>query len=339
MGHAQAMFLFVATVLEQLVLALEHLSQGDVHNARFGLMLTDNALELFFHQIAKDKADQLKDYPSMRVGYPHLTALNKACGRSFEAKVKFARLDAKLSEEAARTINILHEFRNEVYHVGLQHEAILPNLALFYFDVACEYMGRYGFHSALWWSSSQKLPERAKTYFHPDGLMPGRREDFSDCCRALAKACGHEPATTIAALADHMEQVIDNQDTCIDVAADGVYEGQQKTRDKAVIDCQSWHLAFSEKGRVFAEQRGWKGSLSQFLEWAGNNYPFGFKGDPVGSWRKQVAKLRARKNPHAALEHYHSFMTETSDLREAVEETAARAEVEIDDAIDRTRGG
>lgn len=100
----------------------------------------------------------------MREEYPHLAALNKAVGRSFEAKVKFARLEAKLSEEAARTINVLHEFRNEVYHVGLQHQAILPNLALFYFDVACEYMGSYGCHS-LWWSLSQKLPGRAKKIF------------------------------------------------------------------------------------------------------------------------------------------------------------------------------
>jgi hypothetical protein len=35
------MLLFLAAVLEQLDLALEHVSKRDVHNARFGLMLTD----------------------------------------------------------------------------------------------------------------------------------------------------------------------------------------------------------------------------------------------------------------------------------------------------------
>jgi hypothetical protein len=54
------MLLFLASVLEQLDLALEHISKSDVHNARFGVMLTDNAIELVLHQIAKDQASKLK---------------------------------------------------------------------------------------------------------------------------------------------------------------------------------------------------------------------------------------------------------------------------------------
>jgi len=49
------MIMFLAGVLEQLDLALEHIAKGDDHNARFGLMMTDNALELVLHQITKDK--------------------------------------------------------------------------------------------------------------------------------------------------------------------------------------------------------------------------------------------------------------------------------------------
>ena len=63
------MLLFLATVLEQLDLALEHVSKRDVHNARFGLMLTDNAVELVLHQIAKDQAAELKVYSSLRKEY------------------------------------------------------------------------------------------------------------------------------------------------------------------------------------------------------------------------------------------------------------------------------
>jgi hypothetical protein len=56
------MLLFLASVLEQLDLAQEHVLGRDVHNARFGLMLTDNALELILHQIAKDHASERKGY-------------------------------------------------------------------------------------------------------------------------------------------------------------------------------------------------------------------------------------------------------------------------------------
>src|ERR1700677_4138028 len=93
------MLLFLATVLEQLDLALEHVVKGDVHNARFGLMLTDNALELVLHQIAKDKKSDLKSYAWRNEIYPQQAALDKALGRSFGDKVNFARLIAKMPEE------------------------------------------------------------------------------------------------------------------------------------------------------------------------------------------------------------------------------------------------
>ena len=82
------MLLFLASVLEQLDLALEHISKGDIHNARFGVMLTDNAVELVLHQIAKDRASKLKMYSYRREEYPHQAMLNKALGRAFDAKVK-----------------------------------------------------------------------------------------------------------------------------------------------------------------------------------------------------------------------------------------------------------
>ena len=149
--------------------------------------------------------------------------------------MKFARLEGSLGDETAQTLRIMHEFRNEVYHVGLQHESILPHLALFYFDTACGYLGSYK-PMGLGWGSNQKLPERAKKYFHGAGFFPGSREDFENGCLTLARQCGHDPAETIMALADHMDEVIDHQDTCIDIIAGGAYQGQQTTRDKAVIN-------------------------------------------------------------------------------------------------------
>src|SRR5215469_6768341 len=83
--HGRRMVPFLATVLEQLDLALEHISKGDIHNARFGVMLTDNAIELVFHQIAKDKAFKVKMYSYGREEYQHQAALNNALGRAFDA--------------------------------------------------------------------------------------------------------------------------------------------------------------------------------------------------------------------------------------------------------------
>jgi hypothetical protein len=331
------MLLFLATVLEQLDLALEHVSKRDVHNARFGLMLIDNAMELVLHQIAKDKALKIKIFGYSQEKYSHQAALDKALGRSFESKVKFARLEENITVEAAHTINIMHGFRNEVYHVGLQHESILPSIAIFYFEATCEYIGAYK-PFGLRWGSGQRLPERAKKYFHGDLSFPGEEGDFGNGCADLAQRCGHAAAETIRELAEHMDEVIDEQDTYIGVVAGGVYKGQQTTRDEAVISCQTWPLAFSEAGKTFATKHHWKGNRLQLVEWLSNNYPLGFRADPVASWEKQAAKLRSQKNPHAALAHYHSFMTETANLREAIEQATSQVEAEIDAAINRRRG-
>jgi hypothetical protein len=128
------------------------------------------------------------------------------------------------------------------------------------------------------------------------------------------------------------------QNIYIDIVARGVYEGQQRTRDKAVRDSQAWPLAFSEEGKAFVRGRAWTGGVAQFVEWLAETYPFKFRSDPIPSWRRRIAKLRADRNPHAVLRHYHSFMLETTKLRGAIMESAGAAEAEIEVAVDRFRG-
>jgi hypothetical protein len=337
MVHRFKMILFLASVLEQLDLALEHIAKGDVHNARFGLMLTDNALELVLHQIARDKSSELKSFTFLRKEYRHQDALSKALGRNFDAKVKFAKVEGGLSDEIAQTITILHGYRNEVYHVGLRHEEILPALATFYFDTTCGYLGGYK-PASLAWNSNQRLPERAKKYFRGDATFPGGSDKFPNGCAALRKACNHDTKSTITALADGMDEVIYQQNICIDVIAGGVYVGQQTSRDEAVVSTQAWRLAFSDEGKQFAFSKGWSGNALQLVEWLGQNYPHKLRSDPIPSWKKQAARLRSNNNPHNALSNYQSFMTSTADIREALEESAAAAEREIDAAIDGARG-
>lgn len=123
--------MFLASVLDQMDLALEHIQRGSVHDARFGLMLTDKAIELAMHELAKNKHSELKTSWYLREKYQHTKELEEAMGRVFEAKLKFAKLEGLLTDEQARTVALMHDFRNELYHVGLQHEAILPALSRF----------------------------------------------------------------------------------------------------------------------------------------------------------------------------------------------------------------
>src|SRR4051794_31863558 len=122
------MFSFLANNIEQLDLALEHIVQGDANNARFGLMLTDNAVEITLHQLAMDRHRDIKGnaWRYEKNPFPHEKELVAALGRHFEPKVKFAILENKLSVEDGASIVALHNVRNEVYHVGVRDDVVLP---------------------------------------------------------------------------------------------------------------------------------------------------------------------------------------------------------------------
>ena len=94
-------------------MALEHLTTGDANNARFGLMLTDNVVELMLHQLAKDKKNELKMFSYRREEFKHAAALERALGRPFESKVKFAKVLGTFPDEIAESISILHSLRHE----------------------------------------------------------------------------------------------------------------------------------------------------------------------------------------------------------------------------------
>ena len=155
---------FLANNVEQLDLALEQVLLGDANNARFGLMLTDNAVEITLHQIALDA--QARNRPKWydEQPYEHAKELRSALGRDFSAKLKYAKLVGKIDAEAAGTVAISHRFRNEVYHLGLQHEAVLPAVSTFYFEAACAFLAGYS-PGAIGYLVGKVLPPRASPVF------------------------------------------------------------------------------------------------------------------------------------------------------------------------------
>lgn len=331
------MLLFLAGVVEQLDLSLEHIGKGDVHNARFGLMLTDNALELVLHEIVRDKRAEAGSWRYREKPYPHEAQLRKAFLGSFSDKLAFARLVAGLDAQSTRTFNILHEYRNELYHAGLAHHAILPSLARLYFHTSCAFLSGYD-PRGLGWGSDQKMPERAQKYFRGDRTFPGRREDFAEACQAMAAASGFDAGEVVDVLADDLDRIIEDMDICLQIVADGVYQGQQTTRDKAVLATQAWDLAFDDDGKAFAAENGFEGNPLQLVDFLIQKYPFRYRRDPIPSWQAQAKNLRAKADAHIALDHYQSFVKQTGPLRAALEQSAAAAEAEIEAASDRMRG-
>ncbi|WP_422035531.1 hypothetical protein [Reyranella sp.] len=334
------MLAFLANNIEQLDLALEHVALGDANNARFGLMLTDNIVEITLHQLALDRKSDLKhrSYHYEKNPYQHSKELEAALGRFFDQKLKFAVLETKLSEEEAESIKLLHNVRNEVYHVGVRDNVLLPDLARLYFYLTTAFLARYEARG-FGWGSSQQIPERAKKYFSGDRFMPGKREDYAQACAQLHKAIAFDAGRLIRSLADHMHDVIEQEDTAIDVLSQ---VPQKTTRDQAVLDTQAWSMTFTDEGKEYirallAAGRPKPAGVAGHVALLASEYPFTVKRDPIPSWRKRAATLRKESNPHRAFKSYRAFTSQTEDIRALLDAAHSQADAYIEEQIDRAR--
>ena len=325
----------LADTIDQLDLAAEHIAIGDVNNVRFGLMLTDNALELVLHNIARDDAADVKHYSTAR-GAKHPQALEKAQGQSFAPKVRYGQLlhlyDAKVGE----TLLLCHLFRNELYHAGIQHEAILKRLARFHFHVVCTVLSERdpGYFS---WGSNQRLPERSKKYFAGPEYFPGTIDQYKAACLQMAATVGHDPQVFVEALADHMEAVVEDQDRNIEfIETDAP---QSLTRDQVVVSCQSWPLtATKEVETAMAAASFVPNNLFEAVSWIETNFPIAIPKDPIPGWTRRVADLRRTTDCHAALKAYRSFMDQTATFRRWLDDDAMALDRSLQLQIDMRRG-
>ena len=332
------MLKFLVNNVEQLDLALEHISQGDANNARFGLMLVDNVVEITLHQIAKDLKLQIEAQPWMYHDkpYEHVAAMWAALGQQFGPKVKFAKLIGYLRHEASETISICHSFRNEVYHIGVQHETILPAISRFHFKIACEFLGDYT-PFFIGYSSDVKLPERVKKYFETNRSFVEGIEIYQAACASLGDEISIQATNFAATLADHLDMVVEDQDIAIGMIATG---GPRITsRDEAVVESMAWKVAFTGEAKKFAQENGWsKGSVLEYVKWIEKNFPMPIRKDPISVWRKRALAVRREMNPHKALKKYRNFMTRTAETRATLDEAHAHVDQYIQEQIDFLRG-
>lgn len=294
----------------QLELANEHISKGDANNARFGLMLIDNAVEIIFHYIAIDKETEMSFKRGVGYTYEHEKELASALGQRFKAKVEFAKTLGIVSKEQSETINRCHGFRNELYHSGLQHEEILNILAKFYLYMAADILELRDHVPQL---SNRGLggqpPELIKRYFPVQriGFYPVFSE-YKKACATIKENSGFDRKTFSETLARHVDSLIDDTDIAIDRIAEKTFS----SRDSAVL------LAINAKLGT--------GSCAEKL-----------KRDPVKEWRGQSASIKMQESPHKALKKYRDFIDATASVREILDKSQYDFEIFIEHNITITR--
>ena len=325
---------FLANIIDQMDLALDHLALQDTNYNRFALMLVDNALELALHKYAEGQNKEKYRHSSEDVSDDQKIVL-AALGQNFESKVKLVKHTGLIDSNVGDSINVLHFFRNQVYHQGMKHESILPAISLFYFRIACDVLEKCKPQS-ISWMTNDVIPHRAQKYLG-NNPFPNIRDLYSKVCRRLKEVSDSIPFDITRDLAGHMEEVIVEVDDWLDYLTSD--DPGKPSRDEVIIACQAWPFAFTDDGKQYAnENRCPAKTVGEHIDWLSKNYKWEVRSDPIPSWRKRLERLKREKNKHRLLKKYDDFMKQTKKIRESISESVSLLDQEIERQIDMAGG-
>jgi len=325
---------FLVNVLEQMDLALDQLAVSDVNYRRFALMLVDNVVELTLHQHASETAAENERWGKLREPKHPPKLVQAAMGQHFKPKTRLAEHTGLISRELKDSLLILHWFRNQVYHRGMTHEAILPAISLFYFRNACDLLKSYQPRSVRW-GINDSIPYRARKYLGNVSFLD-LTDRFPQACDRIREVSEGFELDLPCTLADHVESTIDEIDHWIEFLADDSPE--TRTRDEVVIDSQVWPFTFTDDGKKFAIDNACSTkTIAEYVDWMKAHYSWKVRKDPIPGWKRRLTTFRKETDPHKALKLYHSFMEQTDELRSQIIEAAARLGGWIENQSDLAR--
>lgn len=327
---------FLTDQIHQLDLALDQLAVNDRNYDRFALMLVDNVIELVLHRHAVDQSIRgrlAKD----RGAFPknHASQVAAALGPRFDAKVKLALATGFIEQHEADALLHLHAIRNTAYHRGERHEGILRSVTLFYVRCVCDVLIKYA--PPFWALLGKSVPHRAAKYLGKlDLFVPAA--PFVTAWNRLKEVALNLGDDVVIDLHADMVSSIDRVDR--DLAFLEANAPNAITRDRAVLEAQLWPVAFSDEGIAFAKKNnGPTPEIPGYVWWFEHNYPWTVTTDPITSWRRRAASLKAEKSPHAALKKYYEFMRQTEVVREAIREFAGSLDAELEARAEARREG
>jgi len=357
------------TIVEQLDRASTELLTDHPINNRLALILIDNATELMLHgqctsHLESDSfySPMLKAYQSILERDPaaDVTAQmndiakhaltprqrSRAKGKSLDDKLKVLKDKGDLITSERRFIAIAHEYRNELYHVGLAHADITRALAAQYFLLACDLLPRVR-NSFLWGesiSSADTYTDIAKRYLpmrgdkvDPSHLSDITREQLAEKLRFNLPSGLPNLAETLALSAQSsIERVMANFGFLMDNNPFGL--------DKAeMLETAQWQLDLSKE----LERRdvdglwvdpNYRQALARVAIVLEEDWRQKYNSIPEESWRRRSGAIRQEMNPLIALGKYQNLRDDMSYLEEAFESASEDLDRWIQHQVDLARG-
>ncbi|MYC08199.1 MAG: hypothetical protein F4X57_13680 [Chloroflexi bacterium] len=356
---------YVLTIVEQLDRAATELATDHPINNRLALILIDNATELVLHRQCIDLLEMdnwassvWKVHQAVSKGNSHhqfelsddskksmMTKKQRvaAAGKSLHGKLKVLGQMGDLSPAERRFISVAHDYRNELYHVGLTHDDIVRAIAGHYYLLCCELFVRME-NVGLWGptiTSDDRYTEVAKRYLpHRDGrvlpfgikneeLAQKLRCALPDGIRNLATTLEGSARAAIKALMDNFDFLIQDNPFGAD-------------KDK-VLELVQWQRDLTEA----QENEGVDGSWLDPDYWASYirvaatleaTWKHKHTAVPIQRWMRRAIAVGQASDPLIAMDLYQSLRNDMSYLEEAFESSALDLDGWIQREIDKARG-
>ncbi len=357
------------TIVEQLDRASTELLTDHPINNRLALILIDNATELMLHRQCTSHLEcdsfyfpMLKAYHSILERDPaadvtaHMndiakdvltpTQRSKARGKWLDGKLKVLVDKGDLTIPERLFIAIAHEYRNELYHVGLAHADITRAVAGQYFLLACDLLPRMK-NGWLWgetFSSSDTYTDTAKRYLPlRDGkaglfrLGSGIREHMAEeLHRALPTGIPDLARVLASSADDSIKTLMQNLNFL-------VKEYPFPLDERKVLVVAQWMF---ELNRALERQEvdglwvdpNYRRERDKVASELKETWEPKFRSIPTDSWERRSNAVRNEPDPLIALNKYHSLKRDMSYLEDVLESAAEDLDRWIQHQVDLARG-
>ena len=357
---------YILTVVEQLDRATRELVTDHPINNRLALILVDNATELMLHRQCTDRLGldsmasglwkahqalveegslgddlQFSEDFTRDVMTPKQRA--QAKGVFLDGKLKVLESMEDITSRERRFVAIAHDYRNELYHVGLTHDEIIRPLASQYFLLSCDLFTRLGNKGVFGpsFSSNDEYTDVAKRYLPVHNGRPLAFEvDKADLAEKLRSALP-------AGIPD----------------LPGILASSARKSIKSVTDEFGFLIQenpFSFDADKMLEVAQWQRDLTEALErenvdglWVDPNYRQGFSrvateleaewrqrhlSLPHERWTLRATAVERERDPLTALDLYQSLRADMSYLEESILSASSELDRWIQQQIDKARG-
>ena len=357
------------TIVEQLDRAATELSTDHPINNRLALILIDNATELMLHGQCTSHLEcdstyfpMLKSYESILERHPEadvsgpmndmakhvLTPQQRssARGKSLPGKLKVLADKGDLTTDERQFIAAAHDYRNELYHVGLAHADIIRAIATHYFLLACDLLPRM--RNSFFWSetisSDEKYTDIAKRYLPVrDGKVDlsqsgsGIREHMAQLLRYalptgiphLSTVLAHSAENSIKALMQNFQFLVRDNPFSYDEKGMLVVAQWQFDLTKA-LECK-------EVDGLWVDPN-YRRELEQVASELEETWKPNHRSIPIDSWTRRSDTIRNELDPLTALYKFQSLKKDMAYLEDAFQSASEDLDKWIQHQIDVARG-